>query len=244
MKPLKTLIQLFAAASLLAAADMALAANPAINGGNPAGLQDQALLRQLALDFLTQQAAAQPGQVQVTVGEVDKRLNLAACDSPTPYLPPGSKPWGKITIVIKCVAPTAWQIYLQANVQVTAEYYVATNPVVQGQVLTLADLTKVKGDISKLPAGVVTNPDQAVGKAMQVSIPSGSVLRVDAMKNPSVIQQGQSVRVISSGPGFQVMTDAIALNNASDGQVAKAKTSSGQTVSGLAKSGGIIEIVY
>ncbi|MFZ6872982.1 flagellar basal body P-ring formation chaperone FlgA [Undibacterium sp. Di27W] len=206
--------------------------------------QDPAQLRQIALDFLTTQASGQSGEVQVTVGEVDKRLNLQACDNPSPYMLPGSKPWGKVTLAIRCTSPAPWLVYLQANVQVTADYYVAANALVQGQVISLADLSKIKGDISKLPAGVITAPEQAIGKSMQVSIPSGSVMRMDALKSPAVVQQGQSVRVISSGPGFQVATDAIALNNAADGQIAKAKTNSGQTVSGIAKNGGIIEIVY
>ena len=214
----------------------------ATNGSGPS--QDTAQLRQVALDFLTLQASGQSGQVQVSVGEVDKRLNLQACDSLSPYLPPGSKPWGKITLAVRCLAPSPWLVYIQANVQVTADYYVAANSLVQGQVISMADLSKVKGDISKLPAGVITTPEQAIGKSMQVSIPSGSVLRLDALKSPAVVQQGQSVRVISNGPGFQVTTDAIALNNAADGQIAKARTNSGQTISGVAKNGGIIEIVY
>lgn len=206
--------------------------------------QDPAQLRQVALDFLTLQTNGMNGEVKITVADVDKRLNLQACDALNPYLPPGSKPWGKVTLAIKCGAPATWLIYLQANVQVTADYYVTANALSHGQVITMADLSKLRGDISKLPAGVVTSPEQAIGKSMQMSLASGSILRADVLKSPSVVQQGQSVRVISSGPGFQVATDAIALNNASDGQVAKAKTSSGQTISGIAKNGGIIEIIY
>lgn len=207
-------------------------------------VQNPEQLRQVAINFLTLQSAGQAGDVKITAGDIDKRLNLPACDNLSPNLLPGSKPWGKVTISIRCTAPSPWQVYVQADVQVTADYYVAANSLSQGKILTLADMSKVKGDISKLPPGVITNPEQAVGKTMQVSVASGSVLRSDAMKSPAVVQQGQSVRVISSGPGFQVATDAIALNNASDGQIAKAKTNSGQTVSGIAKSGGIIEIIY
>ena len=61
---------------------------------------------------------------------------------------------------------------------------------------------------------------------MLVSVASGSVLRLDALKNIPVVQQGQSVRVVSSGPGFQVATDAQALSNAGEGQIARAKTAS------------------
>lgn len=206
--------------------------------------QDTVQLRQIALDFLTLQASGLSNEVVVSVGEVDKRLNLQACDNPNPHLLPGSKPWGKVTLAIRCTAPAPWLVYLQANVQVTADYYVAANALTHGQVISLNDLSKQRGDISKLPAGVITAPEQAIGKSMQVSMASGSVMRLDALKSPAVVQQGQSVRVVSNGPGFQVATDAIALNNAADGQIAKAKTSSGQTISGVAKNGGIIEIVY
>ncbi|MBI3285012.1 MAG: flagellar basal body P-ring formation protein FlgA, partial [Burkholderiales bacterium] len=183
-------------------------------------------------------------QSNINVGPIDSRLNLPACANLAPFLPPGNKPWGKITLGIRCSAPSSWVIYLQANVQVFSEYYVAAAPLVQGQILCAADLSKVKGDLSSLPAGTVTNAEQAIGKTMLSSIPAGSVLRMDALKNPPVVQQGQSVRVISSGPGFQVATDAQALSNASDGQIARAKTVSGQTVSGIARAGGIIEITY
>ena len=211
---------------------------------NPSNLQDHAALRQIAIDFLTQQAAGQTGEINISVGQIDNRLNLAACVAPQPFLPTGSKPWGKTTMGIRCSAPVSWVIYLQANVKISAEYYVAARPLSQGQVLSLSDLNKIQGELSSLPAGVITNPEQAIGKTMQVSVPSGSVLRMDSLKSAPVIQQGQSVRVVSSGVGFQVATDGQALSNASDGQIARAKTNSGQTVSGIARAGGIIEINY
>lgn len=207
-------------------------------------MQDHETIRKLATDFLSLQARSQPGEASVTMGQVDKRLNLTACQAPTAFLPNGSKAWGKITVGVRCTAPVNWVIYLQANVQITSEYYVASRALSQGQLIAPDDMSKIKGDISNLPAGIVTNPDQVLGKSLQNSVSSGTPLRVDSFRSPAVVQQGQSVRVISNGPGFQVATDAQALNNAAEGQVAKAKTSSGQTVSGIAKVGGIIEITY
>lgn len=217
---------------------------PARAAETPAALQDHAAIRSVAAEFLKNQAAGQPGQIDITVGQVDSRLNLAACASLNPFLPQGNKPWGKITLGIRCAAPAPWVIYLQANVRITADYYVTAAPVGQGQILTAADLSKVKGDLSALPAGVITNPGQAIGKTVTASLASGSVLRIDALKSAPVVQQGQSVRIVSSGPGFQVATDAQSLSNASEGQIARAKTASGQTVSGVARNGGIIEITY
>ena len=170
------------------------------------------------------QAEGQPGEVNVTLGPIDSRLKLAACDSLTPFLPKGTKPWGKISLGVRCTAPSAWVVYMTANVKVSGDYYVAAGAISQGQTLTQADLAKVKGELSNLPAGVITSPEQAIGRTMTMSIASGTLLRMDNLRNIPVIQQGQSVRVTSKGSGFQVSTDALALNNVAEGQIVKART--------------------
>ncbi len=204
--------------------------------------QDHEKIRQVATEYLQQLSSAQPGEAEISVGTIDGRLNLAECQALVPFLPTGSKAWGKTTVGVRCTAPSNWTIYLRANVQITAEYYVAAHSISKGQILALEDLSKIKGEISNLPVGFINNPDQAIGKAIQVSVSSGTLLRIDSLKNPAVVQQGQSVRVISIGNGFQVTTEAQAINNASEGQIAKAKTANGATLSGIAKAGGIIEI--
>jgi flagella basal body P-ring formation protein FlgA len=62
-------------------------------------------------------------------------------------------------------------------------------------------------------------------------------------QQPSV-QQGQNVRLVSRGPGFQVSAEGRALNTAADGQVAQVRTSTGQTISGIARTGGVVEVRY
>jgi len=204
--------------------------------------QDHDKIRQVATEYLQQLSLSQPGEADISVTPVDSRLNLSECQALVPFLPTGSKAWGKTTVGVRCTAPSAWTIYLRANVQITAEYYVAAHSLSKGQILAIEDLSKIKGEISNLPIGFISNPDQAIGKAIQSSVSSGTLLRVDSLKSPAVVQQGQSVRVISIGNGFQVATDAQAITNASEGQIAKARTANGATLSGIAKAGGIIEI--
>ncbi|MBC3935045.1 flagellar basal body P-ring formation protein FlgA [Undibacterium sp. CY7W] len=206
--------------------------------------QSHTQLKKVAADFLQQMASNQPGEVKISVNEVDSRLNLAACQDMTAFLPPGSKPWGKLSVGVRCNTPKTWQIYLQAQVQVTSDYYVAAKALQNGQVLNLDDLSKVRGEVSSLPAGIIMSPEQAIGKSLSMSLASGSLLRMDILKSPVVVQQGQTVRIVSQGPGFQVATEGQSLSNSADGQTAKARTNSGQTVSGIARAGGIIEVNY
>ena len=205
--------------------------------------QDTNALRTAAEEFLSRQTASFPNQT-IVIGKIDNRLKLPACNNLSPFLMPGSKPWGKITLGIRCTSPSTWNIYVSAQINVMADYYVTTTPLSSGQLINAGDIRKMSGDLSSLPIGVITDPNQAIGQSLNVSLISGSVLRTDAIKTTPAVQQGQTIKVVSKGPGFQVSTDAMALNNANDGQVARAKTISGQLINGIARVGGIIDVSF
>lgn len=206
--------------------------------------QDLGELKQAAMQFLKQLAPPANAEVSITLGEIDSRLNLGRCDRLTPFLPQGSKSWGKISLGIRCSEPVNWTVFLPANVKVSTDYYVTSHSISAGQILGMEDLSKTSGDISQLPVGTVLNPEQAIGKTLRVGLAAGGVLRTDMLKSPLIIQQGQTVKVIIGGPGFQVSTEAQSLSNASEGQVVRAKTQAGQTISGIAREAGVVEIAY
>jgi len=56
--------------------------------------------------------------------------------------------------------------------------------------------------------------------------------------------QGQTVRLISKGPGFRVSAEGKALANVGVGQLAQVRTASGQTVSGVARPDGTVEVSF
>ncbi len=210
----------------------------------PAPRQDLGALKQAAEQFLRTQAKGLPGEVRVTVGAIDPRLKLPACTVPEAFLPPASKAWGKTTVGVRCTTPSSWTIYVSAQVQVQGEYIAAATPLAQGQTISQTDLAKVKGDLTALPAGVITDASQALGRSTATNIALGSPLRQDALRTQQAIQQGQAVRVVVNGAGFSVSSEARALNNANEGQLTQVRTPAGQVVSGIAKLGGIVELAY
>jgi flagella basal body P-ring formation protein FlgA len=58
------------------------------------------------------------------------------------------------------------------------------------------------------------------------------------------VQQGQNVKTVSNGPGFSVSSEGKALSNAVAGQLVQVRTNSGETVSGIARPGGIVEVPH
>lgn len=206
--------------------------------------QDLPALQQVAAKFIKMQTAGLPGSVTVDVDPANPNLNLAACVEPQAFMPNGARLWGKTTVGIRCVAPAPWTVYMRANVQVVSDYLVAAVPLLQGQTISATDVTRIRGDLSNLPSGIITDESQAVGRVAAISVRAGTPLRMDSVRSQRVVQQGQPVRVISNGPGFQISTEARALSNASEGQMVQARTAAGQVVSGIAKAGGILEINY
>lgn len=206
--------------------------------------QDPAVIRDTVEQYLQIQAAGLPGEVQITVGQLDSRLNLPTCVAPQAFLPVGAKVWGKTTVGVRCSVPAPWTVYVTAQVRVMTDYLASATPLVQGQLIGANDIVRIKGDLSALPAGVLTDPTQAIGRTVALSVGLGSPLRQDSLKLQQAVQQGQAVRLVSNGAGFSVATEGRALNNAAAGQIAQARTSGGQVVSGVARSGGIVEVTF
>ena len=229
--------------TILAAFALSAAAAPSVAQSAPAK-QDHGVLRQTVTQFLTVQAGGLPGQINVTVGAIDPRLNLAACAAPDPFLPNGARAWGKTTVGVRCTAPSPWTVYIPAMVQVQGDYLAAAVPLAQGQVIGPNDVARVRGDLTTLPPGILTESSQAVGYTVARTVAVGAPLRQDALRSQQAVASGQMVRLVSSGPGFKVTSDGRALANGSDGQTIQVRAPNGQVVSGVARLGGLVEVAY
>jgi flagella basal body P-ring formation protein FlgA len=233
--------------ALLLAAQLASAqaqqAQP-VAGPAVSGRQNVAALRAVVEQFLQTQTAGLPGEVTVKVGAIDARTALAACPAPEAFLQPGARAWGKTTVGVRCTAPSTWTLFVQAQVNVKAEYVAAALPLAQGQAIEAGQLVLVKGDIAAMPNGIVTDMAQAIGRTPTVSLAAGTPLRLDGLRSKPVIQQGQAVRLTTTGNGFSVSGEGKAIGNAGEGQVVQVRTSSGSVVSGTAKAGGMVEVAF
>jgi len=202
------------------------------------------LVKTKITEFLETQTIGYPGKVSVHAGAIDSNLKLTQCQDVQVFLPTGSRAWGKTSVGVRCNAPTAWTIYVQATVNVVAQYLVAAAPLAQGQSVTSQDLLFESGDLTQLPAGVFTDQAQAIGRTVNISMNAGTVLRQELLKISPVVQQGQTVKLISTGEGFSVSAEGQAMGKANEGQIVQVKVASGQIVSGIAHNGGQIEVGF
>jgi len=193
--------------------------------------------------FVRQQTQGIPGKTTITMGKLDT-VRLPPCSAYEAFSPPGTRLSGRTHVGIRCLGPNIWSALVPVQITTTGTYVTTTRPLGAGQLIQVGDLAIMTGDLSSQPTGVITDPANAIGKTLRNSLGAGQALRGDQLLAPLVIQQGQSVRVISKGNGFAVSSEGKALNNAAAGQIAQIRMNSGQTVSGVAKSDGSIEIAF
>ena len=210
----------------------------------PQAQQPHATIQRAIEDFLRVQTSGLPGKATYTAGAIDPRLTLAACGAMEVFSPPGSRLWGQSSVGVRCGAPTPWTIYVTVTVKVTGSYIASAKALSPGQPLGQSDLTVLHGDLTQMPASVVTDAAQAVGRTPTAPIAAGQPIRADVLRTPNAILQGQNVKVISEGAGFRVAADGKAVTNATVGQVAQIRMNSGQTISGIARPDGTVEVKF
>lgn len=211
--------------------------------GALAATQDPALIRNTAATFAQQQTAGLPGQVSVTTGNVET-MQLQSCAKLQAFMPAGGRLWGNSTVGVRCASGAEWSVYVPVTVRVQAPVVIAARPLSGGKPLTLEDVNTQISELTQMPMGVVTDPNDVVGKVLSSGVNVGYPLRQDMLRGAIVIRQGQSVRLIAQGQGFKVSSEGKALSNAAIGQSVQVKAQNGQTVSGTVRPDGMVEVLY
>jgi flagella basal body P-ring formation protein FlgA len=230
------------------AADRA-SANPVVANQRipaPAASDMHTRVYQTVMQYVQSQTQGYPGKVNIEIQPLDSRIRLAECDVMEGFTVQGSRLWGKTHVGVRCLqsATKPWTLYVQADVQVWGDYAVTALPVSQGSPLQPADVVMQTGDLSKLPAGIITDISMLEGKKASLNMPLGTVLRPELLKAVPVIMQGQMVQLNSRGDGFVISADGTAMQTANVGQVVDVKVSSGQVIKGVAQANGKVDVRF
>lgn len=204
--------------------------------------QDLGAVRSEVMRFLRTQTVSLPGEVNIQVGEFAPDNVLPPCVQLEAFLPPGTRAWGRVAVGVRCLAPSPWSAWVPSEVRVKGLYLVTAAPVAAGQLIGPADIRREAGELTTLAADILTDPTQAVGHAARIGLATGRPLAASHLRLPPAVVQGQPVKVVSRGPGFQVANDGTALSTAGDGQPAQVRLANGQVLRGTARNGGVVEI--
>jgi flagella basal body P-ring formation protein FlgA len=119
---------------------------------------------------------------------------------------------------------------------------VAARPLAAGSVVDAADLTTRVEELTALPASVLQDPNLAIGRIAASTVPAGSVLRTENLKQVLAVVNGQTVRLIYESSTLSITSEGRALGNAAIGQGVEVRVGSGKTVRGIVRASGVVVI--
>ncbi len=177
---------------------------------------------------------AAPLRMAVQVGALDSRLALAPCAQVEPYMPIGTRLWGKTRIGLRCIdGASRWNVFLPVQVQAMGQTWVMRNDVAAGATLQLDDAVLAEVDWAQENQSVLADPEMWVGQTATRALRTGMVLRHGMVRPSQVFQAGSMVRIVAQGPGFQVTSGGQALSAGVVGEMARVRVDNGRVVSGL-----------
>lgn len=173
-------------------------------------------------------------KMEVILGTLDSRLRLAPCNRVEPFLPPGSRLWGRTRMGLRCADGAArWSVFLPVTVKAYGLAWVIKGNMAAGSVLTQDDVMEAEVDWAEDSGAVVIDPALWVGQVATRGLVTGQVLRQGMFRPAQVFQAGAQVRVVAQGAGFQIMSDGQALSAGVVGQPARVKMDNGRIMTGV-----------
>lgn len=179
---------------------------------------------------------AEPGvaRVEVEVGALDPRLKLAPCERIEPYLPAGTRLWGKAHVGLRCVeGPKRWNVFLPITVHVYGRAVVAATSLAAGSTLVASDLAEAEVDLAaeRDDAFGAAKAPLLVGRTTARALDAGRALRTRDLKARQWFAAGETVRITAAGRGFAVSASGEALSPGLEGRSVRVRTEGGRVLS-------------
>ena len=183
-------------------------------------------------------------RIEVSVGSLPSGMQLAPCARIEPFVPAGARLWGRARVGMRCMEGANWSVLVPVTVRVFGPALVADRPLPAMRPISPDDLRPAEVEWTREPQGVVTDAAQVEGRVPVRPIGTGQPLPLAALRAPLAVSQGDPVKIVGQGRGFSIQTDGIALAAAQDGQSVRVRTDSGRILTGTARAGRTIEVLF
>lgn len=231
----------FLAALVLALAGVGRSASAA---SEPVRVQSLAEIHAAVEAHFAARLATAGGALKLTLGRLDPRLRLAACDRElTASQNPGARALGAGSVNVRCEGRAQWSIFVPVHFSERRAIVVTARALVPGQVVTAGDLAQREVWISDPAARYLEDPAQAIGKQVLRALAADQALPLQGLKNPRLVRRGAAVTLALERGPVAVRVGGVALQDGALGDRIQARnTVSRRVVEGEVSAGGIVVV--
>lgn len=179
---------------------------------------------------------------ELVVGQLDPRLRLAPCNRVEPFLPEGTRLWGRTRVGLRCAdGPTHWTVFLPITVKAWGPAWVIRQPVAPGTTLTTADAEATEVDWAEGVSPILARQQDWVGAQATRALMPGQTLRQGMVRPPQAFSAGSQVKVVVDGQGFSLSATGEAMSNGFVGLPARVRMANGQIITGTVRDSDTVE---
>ena len=171
------------------------------------------------------------GRVDAVARSIDDRVRMPACGQPLDASIPYGKPQAtRLTVEVRCAAPSPWKIYVPVRMAIFQQVAVAARPLARGNILAPGDIILTESDTGLLSRGFIVNPDHVMGQKLRRAIQAGDPITPSALETPAIIKRGQLVSLEARTGGLNVRMQGTAKSDGIIGQVIEFENQSSKRV--------------
>lgn len=184
---------------------------------------DTQVLREQVKAFLKkkikQQLPTYPlNNVNIQVRNIDERVRLNQCDKPLTIRLQGSSIQRNTTVKTSCKGSKPWSLYISSTIALNLPIMTLRHELPRNHIIREEDLIAAPLDIYSLRSGYTTSAKPLIGKQLKRSLKTGDVVYNYHLQAPDIVRKGDQVTIITQRGGLSVMSQGIALNDASKGE--------------------------
>jgi flagella basal body P-ring formation protein FlgA len=208
-------------------------------------VQDHADIRDAARQHVAASADRFAARPEISVGRLDSRLRLTACDRPLEtYDSPNGLNGGRGVVGVRCEGGKPWKIFVPVTVALIESVVVTRRPLVRGQAVQADDLMLSETDVSRLHKAYFTRIEDAVGLRAKRAVGTGKTLHAGLLKREQLVKRGKTVSILADLSGLQVSMRGKALADGSYGDRIQVKNlKSGRVISGTVAGNGLVKVL-
>lgn len=173
--------------------------------------------------------------VYLKADDLDSRLRLAACPAPLEvFLPNGANIGTRVTIGVRCAQGAQWTLYVPVSIESEVPTLVLNKALARNAAVTPQDVETRLQRVPGQGGSTLKSLNELNGQRLKRDLPAGTVLTPSMLQPELVIKRGQQVTVVASVAGIEVLTQGVALTDASANSRIRVKNlNSAKVVEGL-----------
>lgn len=202
---------------------------------NTTAVQDLTQLQRQAEQWLRAQLTTQEDHdVTVRAHSLDSRVRLTACTQALSFSDaPGQRSGQKTSVTVVCPDKPGWRLFLPVTVTRQRPVWVANQTISAGMPLSAAQWQRQTRDVASLPCAALMSDNLSAYEA-RITLASGTVLCESALKPKTLIERGQTIRLISELQRIRVSVAVEALDSGGLGERIRVKNSqTGKVIDGI-----------